>query len=104
MSPGSRCTRNGWRDLRVRERDFGESERRLRQPENAATRGRTRTYRTRILRLSVLRDESHWVSAERNHQGLGNELSESRGEVGLGRVALRESLGGMLRCVYRMAA
>jgi transposase InsO family protein len=41
---------------------------------------------------------------ERNHQGLGNELIESPGETGRGRVACRERLGGLLRYYYRQAA
>jgi transposase InsO family protein len=41
---------------------------------------------------------------ERNHQGLGNELIEPSGELGQGRVACRERLGGLLRYYYRRAA
>jgi|WetSurMetagenome_2_1015567.scaffolds.fasta_scaffold1358076_1 hypothetical protein len=41
---------------------------------------------------------------ERNHQGLGNELIEPSGESGLGRVACRERLSGLLRYYYRKAA
>jgi len=41
---------------------------------------------------------------ERNHQGLGNDLIEPCGEIGRGRVACRERLGGLLRYYYRMAA
>jgi len=41
---------------------------------------------------------------ERNHQGLVNDLIEPPGEVGLGRVACRERLGGMLRYYDRTAA
>jgi putative transposase len=41
---------------------------------------------------------------ERNHQGIGNELIEPSGEPGLGRVACRERLGGLLRFYYRKAA
>lgn len=41
---------------------------------------------------------------ERSHQGLGHESIEPPGEVGLGRVAYRERLGGMLRYYDRMVA
>ena len=44
--------------------------------------------------------------AERNHQGLGNELIDPGEEVGAvaGKIACRERLGGMLRYYYRDAA
>ena len=41
---------------------------------------------------------------ERNHQGLGNELSEPIGDPGRGRVTSRERLGGLLKYYYRRAA
>jgi putative transposase len=41
---------------------------------------------------------------ERNHQGLGNELIEPPGETGHGRVACRQSLGGLLRYYHRRVA
>lgn len=41
---------------------------------------------------------------ERNHQGLGNELIEPSDGPGLGSVASRERLGGLLRYYYREAA
>jgi putative transposase len=44
--------------------------------------------------------------AERNHQGIGNQLIEPGGEVGLrdGDILCRQRLGGMLRYYYREAA
>lgn len=41
---------------------------------------------------------------ERNHQGLGNELIERRGEGTRGRVACWERLGGVLKYYYWKAA
>jgi putative transposase len=41
---------------------------------------------------------------ERNHQGLGNELIEWPPDVGRGRVACRQQLGGMLKSYSRKAA
>jgi len=43
--------------------------------------------------------------AERNHQGLGNQLIEPSDDVGkeIGRIKCRDRLGGMLRYYYRMA-
>ncbi|MEO2017317.1 MAG: integrase core domain-containing protein [Fuerstiella sp.] len=44
--------------------------------------------------------------AERNHQGLGNELIEPDEQVGCttGRIECRERLGGMLKYYHRHAA
>ncbi len=44
--------------------------------------------------------------AERNHQGLDNEIIEPSNEVGRanGKVQYRERLGGMLRYYYRDSA
>ncbi len=44
--------------------------------------------------------------AERNHQGLGNQLIEPGDEVGrvAGNIESRERLGGMLKYYYRDAA
>ena len=44
--------------------------------------------------------------AERNHQGLGNQIIEPSDVVGqvVGRVECRERLGGLLRYYYRKAA
>ena len=44
--------------------------------------------------------------AERNHQGLGNELIEPDEEVGsvAGKIECRERLGGMLKYYHRRAA
>ena len=44
--------------------------------------------------------------AERNHQGLDNELIEPGEEVGAvaGKIECRERLGGLLRYYYRDAA
>jgi putative transposase len=73
-----------------------------------------RSIREECLSRIVPLGESHlrWVIGEyvkhyhleRNHQGLGNELIEPSGEPGLGRVACRERLGGLLRYYYRQAA
>jgi hypothetical protein len=43
--------------------------------------------------------------AERNHQGIGNQLIEPGEEVGLrdGDIFCQERLGGMLRYYYRKA-
>ena len=41
---------------------------------------------------------------ERNHQGLGNDLTEPIDELEQGRVGCRERLGGLLRYYYRRAA
>ena len=43
---------------------------------------------------------------ERNHQGLGNQLTDPGEEVGqsLGEVQCRERMGGLLRYYYRDAA
>jgi transposase InsO family protein len=47
-----------------------------------------------------------YFHAERNHQGIGNQLIEPREEVGFrdGDILCRERLGGMLRYYYREAA
>ena len=44
--------------------------------------------------------------AERNHQGLDNQIIEPGAEVGavIGQIECRERLGGMLRYYYRNAA
>jgi putative transposase len=44
--------------------------------------------------------------AERNHQGMGNQLLIPGDEVGrsTGEIACRERLGGLLRYYYRKAA
>lgn len=49
-------------------------------------------------------DGSEHYHLEGKHRGLGNELIEPPGEVGPGRVACRERLGGMLRHYDRMVA
>ena len=41
--------------------------------------------------------------AERNHQGLGNELIESKANAHRGEVACRERLGGLLKSYSRAA-
>ena len=53
----------------------------------------------------ALREFSRHYHAERNHQGLGNELIDPGKEVGraTGPVRCRERLGGMLRYYYRAA-
>ena len=57
------------------------------------------------LRRAVTAYLEHY-HAERNHQGLGNELIDPGEEVGAvaGKIACRERLGGMLRYYYRDAA
>ncbi len=57
------------------------------------------------LRRSVAAYLEHF-HAERNHQGLGNELIQPGDEVGrvVGNIECRERLGGMLRYYYRDAA
>ena len=57
------------------------------------------------LRRAVTEFLRHY-HAERNHQGLDNELIEPGDEVGAvaGKIACRERLGGMLRYYYRDAA
>jgi putative transposase len=59
----------------------------------------------RSLQVAVAEFLSHF-HAERNHQGLGNRLTEPGEEVGrtAGAVACRERLGGILRYYYRQAA
>ncbi len=57
----------------------------------------------RHLRWVVAEYVKHY-HLERNHQGLGNELIELSGEPGIGRVACRQRLGGLLRYYYRKAA
>ena len=54
----------------------------------------------------ALREFSRHYHAERNHQGLGNEIIEPGEEVGResGQVRCRERLGGMLRYYHRDAA
>jgi hypothetical protein len=44
--------------------------------------------------------------AERNHQGLGNQIIEPNYEVGrtIGAIQCRERLGGMLKYYHRQAA
>ena len=57
------------------------------------------------LRRAVVSYLRHY-HAERNHQGLGNELIHPNDDVGrvVGRVECRERLGGLLRYYYREAA
>ena len=57
------------------------------------------------LRRAVATYVKHY-HAERNHQGLGNELIEPGNEVGsiVGKIECRERLGGLLRYYYRKAA
>ena len=59
----------------------------------------------RSLRRTVDAFLEHY-HAERNHQGLGNQLIEPGDEVGqvVGHIECRERLGGMLRYYYRAAA
>lgn len=66
-----------------------------------------RSIREERLSRVITLGESHlrWVVGEymkhyhleRDHQGFGNELIEPSGGPGLGRVACRERLGGLLR-------
>ncbi len=57
------------------------------------------------LRRAVTNFLEHF-HAERNHQGLGNQIIEPSNEVGTvaGKIECRERLGGMLRYYYRDAA
>ena len=57
------------------------------------------------LRRAVTSYLQHY-HAERNHQGLGNQIIEPGDEVGsiAGQVECRDRLGGMLRYYYRDAA
>lgn len=56
---------------------------------------------------NVIKDESYLdhYHAERNHQGLCNQLIEPSDDVGkeMGRIKCRDRLGGMLRYYYRVA-
>jgi transposase InsO family protein len=57
------------------------------------------------LRRAVTAYLDHY-HAERNHQGLGNQIIEASDEVGqvAGKIECRERLGGLLRYYYREAA
>ena len=59
----------------------------------------------KMLRTAIRQFLEHY-HAERNHQGLGNQLIDPGEEVGqsLGEVQCRERLGGLLRYYYRDAA
>ena len=59
----------------------------------------------KMLRTAIGEFLEHY-HAERNHQGLGNQLIDPGEEVGRsqGEVQCRERLGGMLRYYYREAA
>ena len=59
----------------------------------------------RSLRRAVTVFLEHY-HAERNHQGLDNQIIEPGDEVGqvVGNIECRERLGGMLRYYYRDAA
>ena len=59
----------------------------------------------KMLRTAIRQFLAHY-HAERNHQGLGNQLIDPGEEVGqsLGEVQCRERLGGLLRYYYRDAA
>ena len=67
--------------------------------------GRMMFFGEKSLRRAVAAYLDHY-HAERNHQGLGNELIEPGEEVGAvaGKIECRERLGGMLRYYYRDAA
>ena len=57
------------------------------------------------LRKALSELEAHY-HAERNHQGLENQLIDPGGEVGqtTGTIECRERLGGLLRYYHRRAA
>ena len=57
------------------------------------------------LRRALSEFEKHYHT-ERNHQGIGNNIIDFKGEVGsaIGSVQCRERLGGMLNYYYRDAA
>ena len=59
----------------------------------------------RSLRHAIDQSVQHYL-AERNHQGVGNELIAPGGEVGTvaGKIECRDRLGGMLRYYHRDAA
>jgi hypothetical protein len=59
----------------------------------------------RSLERAVTEYGEHY-HAERNHQGLGNELIEPEEEVGsvAGKIECRERLGGLLKFYHRRAA
>ena len=59
----------------------------------------------KTLRRAVIVFLEHY-HAERNHQGLDNQLIEPGKEVGqgAGKIECRERLGGVLRYYYREAA
>jgi putative transposase len=59
----------------------------------------------RPLQAAIANFEAHY-HAERNHQGIGNQLLIPGDEVGRtsGEIACRERLGGLLRNYYREAA
>ncbi len=52
----------------------------------------------------AVREYTEHYHFERNHQGLGNELVDGLRQVGHGRVACRERLGGLLNYYYRRVA
>ena len=53
----------------------------------------------------AVREYVEHYHAERNHQGLGNQLIEPGGDVGSasGHIECRERLGGMLKYYHRLA-
>jgi transposase InsO family protein len=57
----------------------------------------------RSLRNAVREYLAHY-DAERNHQGLSNDLIDPDDGVGAGKIACRQRLGGMLKYYHRRAA
>ena len=55
---------------------------------------------------NAVREDVEHYHAERNHQGLGNELSEpvDDADTVAGRIRCRERLGGLLKYYHRRAA
>ena len=55
---------------------------------------------------NAVREYVEYYHAERNHQGLGNQLIEPGNEVGAvaGKIECYERLGGMLKYYHRRAA
>ncbi len=51
----------------------------------------------------VLEQFSRHYHGERNHQGIGNELIETRDLGSSGEIHCRECLGGLLKYYYRVA-
>ena len=59
-----------------------------------------------ILLVRAVKEYLEHYHAERNHQGLGNDIIEPGDEVGRtdGEIERRERLGGLLRYYHRQAA